>query len=155
MVSSKPKLETQIEEKSDITNSKGGCHPLLPPFLKLLALILFFYWGLTHLIYPEWYLLTVMGITHYDPANTYDVWSANLMGVLNIGFAITIWRASYDPVKFKIIIDMILIVSIGTLLVFIYSLLFRDLSPREWLNVGLIAGSIVILLLLYPKPGKE
>ena len=143
-----------MEEKSDRI-SNDSFHPLLPPFLKLLALILFFYWGLTHLIYPEWYLLTVMGITQYVPSDTYDVWSANLMGVLNIGFAITIWRASYDPVKFKIIIDMILIVSIGTLLVFVFSLLMRDLSSREWINVGLIAGSIVILLILYPKPGKE
>jgi hypothetical protein len=149
--------ETPMQDKPDnidkislIKNPGIPFHPLLPAFLKFLAVILFFYWGLTHLIRPEWYLSTVMGIAQYDPSNTYDVWSANLIGILNIAFAITIWRASYDPVRFKIIIDMILIVSIGTLLVFIYSLLARGLSSREWFNVGLIAGSIVILFYLYP-----
>lgn len=140
--------------KAENENKENEFHPLLPPFLKILALILFFYWGLTHFIYPEWYLVTLMGITEYDPSNTYDVWSANLMGVLNIGFAITIWRISHDPVRFKPVLDMILIVSIGTLAVFIFSLLRRDLSPREWINVGLIAGSVLILLILYPKSGK-
>jgi len=74
-------------------------HPFLPLLLKAIALILFFYWGLTHFIYPEWYLVSIMGIHQYDPANTYDVWSANLMGVLNCAFAITIWRAAVDPVR--------------------------------------------------------
>ncbi|MCX6645965.1 MAG: hypothetical protein NTY09_06375 [bacterium] len=148
-------MQDKTDKINQNKNPETSCHPLLPAFMKILAVILFFYWGLTHLIRPEWYLVTVMGISQYDPANTYDAWSANLMGVLNIAFAITIWRASYYPVRFKIIIDMILIVSIGTLLVFIYSLLARGLSSREWFNVGLIAGSIVILLYLYPKSGKR
>jgi len=131
--------------------SSANCHKLLPPFLKILAVILFFYWGLTHLIYPEWYLVTIMGITQYDPSNTYDTWSSNLLGVMNVAFAITIWRASSDPVRFRIIIDMILLVSFGTLIVFVIGLLMRGLSVREWINVALIAGSIVILLFLYPR----
>ena len=140
-----------MPEKSEIKTTDAPFHPLLPPFLKLLAVILFFYWGVTHLIHPEWYLVTIMGITQYDPTNTYDVWSANLMGILNIAFAITIWRASCDPVRYKIIIDMILIVTLGSIAVFIYSLIARELSSREWFNVALMAGSFIILLFLYPK----
>ncbi len=137
--------------QTDTGNSSVKCHKLLSPFLKLLAIILFFYWGLTHLIYPEWYLVTIMGITQYDPVNTYDVWSANLIGVLNVAFAITIWRAASDPARYRIIIDMILIVSVGTLIVIVISLLMRGLSVREWINAGLIAGSIAVLLVLYPR----
>jgi len=128
-----------------------GYHPLLPVLLKVLAVILFFYWGLTHLIKPEWYLVTVMGIDQFVPGDTYDSWSANLMGILNVAFAITIWRASYDPIKFRIVIDMILLVSVGTVIVFVYSLLARGLSQLEWINVGLVTGSILALLILYPK----
>jgi len=127
------------------------CHPLLPLLMKAFAVILFFYWGLTHFIYPEWYLVTVMGVHQYDPSNVYDVWSANLMGVLNCAFGITIWRASADPVRYKIIIDMILLVSVGTVIVFVLSLLTRGLSAREWINVALILGSIVAVLILYPR----
>lgn len=128
-----------------------SCRPLLPVIMKILAVVLFVYWGLTHLIYPEWYLVTVMGIHQYDPTNAYDVWSANLMGVLNAAFAITIWRAASDPVRFRIIIDMILLVSFGTLFVFVHSILLRGISPKEWYNVALIIGSIGILLVLYPR----
>jgi len=126
-------------------------HPLLPLVLRLLALVLFFYWGLTHLIYPEWYVVSLMGIAQYDPADVYDVWSANLLGVMNIAFAITIWRAAAEPSRFKIIIDMILMVSAGTLIVFVFSLLLRGLSPREWINVALIAVALIVLLILYPR----
>ncbi|MFH1676690.1 MAG: hypothetical protein ABIC40_06660 [bacterium] len=129
-------------------------HPLLPWFLRALAIILFFYWGLTHLIRPEWYLVKVMGITQYDPSNGYDVFSANLMGVLNAAFAITIWRAASNPLRFRIIIDMIILVSIGTVIVFVISILGRGLSPREWPNVALIGASIIVLLSLYPKYRK-
>lgn len=130
-------------------------HPLLPLILRLLAVVLFFYWGLTHLIYPEWYLVSVMGIEQYNPSDTYDVWSANLMGVLNVALAITLWRAAADPSKYRIIIDMVLIVSIGTLIVFVFSLIIRELSSREWINVALIAAAIVILFALYPKNRKS
>jgi len=126
-------------------------HPLLPLILRLLAIVLFFYWGLTHFIYPEWYLVSVMGIDQYNPSDTYDVWSANLMGVLNVALAITVWRAASQPAKYRIIIDMVLMVSIGTLIVFIFSLVLRDLSSREWINVALIAGAIIVLFVLYPR----
>ena len=126
-------------------------HSLLPVLMKAIAVILFLLWGLTHLIKPEWYLVTVMGIDQYIFNDTYDSWSANLIGVLNVAFAITIWRASYDPIRFKIVIDMILMVSVGTVIVMVYSLLVRDLSQLEWINVGLISGSILALLFLYPK----
>ena len=129
-------------------------HPLLPWFLRALAIVLFFYWGLTHLIRPEWYLVKVMGITQYDPSNGYDVFSANLMGVLNAAFAITIWRAASNPLRFRLIIDMIILVSIGTVIVFVISILGRGISAREWLNAVLIAISTVILFALYPKYRK-
>jgi len=140
-----------MKEKNE---SNPEYHPLLPLLLKALAVVLFFYWGLTHIIKPEWYLVSVMGVTQYIPGDTYDAWSANLMGVLNMAFAITIWRASGNPIRYKIIIDMILLVSVGTIIVFVYSLMTRDLSKLEWLNVGLIAGSIIALLVLYPR-GKQ
>lgn len=126
-------------------------HPFLPLILRLLAVVLFFYWGLTHFIYPEWYLVSLMGIDQYDPSDTYDVWSANLMGVLNVALAITVWRAAEEPAKYRLIIDMVLMVSIGTLIVFIFSLVLRDLSPREWINAALIAGAIIVLFALYPR----
>jgi hypothetical protein len=132
-----------------------GLEKFMPLLLRILAVILFFYWGLTHLIYPEWYLVTVMGISQYDPSNAYDVWSANLMGVLNAAFAITIWRAASDPQKYRIIVDMIIMVSFGTLIVFVLSLMTRGLSSREWFNAALMAGAIVLLLMLYPKPVRK
>lgn len=130
-------------------------NPKLSLLLRILAVVLFFYWGLTHLIYPEWYLVKLMGVTQFDPVDTYDAWSANLMGVLNVAFAITIWRAASDPVKFRIIIDMILMVSIGTIIVFVISLVARDLSPREWINTGLMAGTVILLIVMYPKPVRS
>jgi len=127
------------------------CHPLLPWFLRTLAFILFFYWGLTHLINPEWYLVKLMGINQFNPGDTYDMWSANLMGVLNVALAITLWRAASDPVKFRIIIDMVLMVSIGTMAVFVIYLISWDLAKIEWLNTALIAVSTMILFILYPR----
>ena len=128
-----------------------GYHPLLPLFLRLLAIVLFFYWGLTHLLKPEWYLVSLMGITDFDPTNGYDMWSVNLIGVLNIAFALTIFRAAGDPVRNKTVLDMIFMVSIGTVIVLVVSILGRGISPTEWWNVGLIVGSMAILWWLYPR----
>jgi hypothetical protein len=143
------------ESRNVPTASQSGYHPLLPIFLRVLACVLFVYWGLTHLIHPEWYLVKMMGITQYDPSNGYDVWSANLMGVLNVAFAITIWRAASDPARYRIVLDMIILVSIGTVIVFVISILGRGISSREWWNVGLIVGSIAVLGWLYPRKNKQ
>ncbi len=136
------------------TENSRGYHPLLPLILKILAVVLFVYWGLTHLIYPEWYLRTVMGITQYNPNDAYDVWSANLMGVLNVSLAIAIWRAAADPRKFRLVVDMVLMVSVGTVIVLVFSILLRGISPREWLNVAMILAAIVVLWILYPRDAK-
>jgi hypothetical protein len=140
----------------DMNTKPRAYHPLLPVFLRLLAIVLFFYWGLTHLIRPEWYLKSMMGIAQFDPSNGYDLWSANLMGVLNVAFAITIWRAASDPARYRIVLDMIFLVSIGTAIVFAISILGRGISAREWWNAGLIVASIGVLGWLYPRedPGK-
>lgn len=147
-----------ILREDEMTESQGKMklssteyNPLLPIFLRLLAVVLFFYWGLTHLIHPEWYLVKFAGIAQFDVKDGYDVWSANLMGVLNAAFAITIWRAASDPVRYRIVLDMIFLVSIGTIIVFIISITGRGISQREWWNVALIAGSLIALLWLYPK----
>jgi len=129
-------------------------HPLLPAFMRLLAIVLLVYWGLSHLIRPEWYMVGLMGITQFDPSNGYDMWSANLIGVLNVTLAITIWRAAGNPVRNRLIIDMILLVSAGTVIVFVLSILTRGISPREWWNVGLIIGAMLVLGWLYPKGSK-
>jgi hypothetical protein len=129
-------------------------HPLLPAFMKLLAIVLFVYWGLSHLIRPEWYMVSLMGITQFEPSNGYDMWSANLIGVMNIALAITIWRSAGDPVRNRLVLDVILFVSAGTVIVFALSILTRGISPREWWNVGLIVGAVVVLGWMYPRGSK-
>lgn len=126
-------------------------HPFLSLFLKILAIVLFVYWGLSHLIKPEFYLITLMGISQFDPSNAYDMFSTNLLGVLNIALAYGMWRASANPAKFRFVIDMVIIVSIGTIIIFIISITGRGISPREWTNVGLIAVTTGILFALYPR----
>lgn len=129
-------------------------HPLLPLILRLLAIVLFVYWGLTHLIYPEFYIVRLMGITQYDPTNAYDLFATNLLGVLNVALAITIWRAATEPARYRIIIDMVLMVSIGTVAVFVFSIVRRGISQLEWLNAALIVLSAIVLLAMYPRRGK-
>jgi hypothetical protein len=144
-----------MPEISSSGNSGGaGFHPLLPLALKLLAAVLFVYWGLSHLIYPEWYIIRLMGISQYDPTNAYDLFATNLLGVLNVALAITIWRASADPARYRIIIDMVLIISAGTLAVFVFSILRRGISQLEWLNAALIAVAMLALLVMYPRSEK-
>jgi hypothetical protein len=144
-----------MSKETTSAETTRGYHPLLPIFLRILAVVLFFYWGLTHLIYPQWYLVSLMGITQYDPGNAYDVWSANLMGVLNVSMAIAIWRAASDPRKFRLVIDMILMVSAGTVIVFVHSILMRGISSREWFNAALIVVAIIVLTILYPRERPE
>ncbi|HEX9744838.1 MAG TPA: hypothetical protein VGB30_05370 [bacterium] len=130
---------------------KKNYHPFLPVLLRVLAIVLFFYWGLSHLIKPEFYLTTLMGITQFDPHDGYDMFSTNLLGIMNIAVSYAMWRAAEDPWKFRPIIDMVIMVCIGTVIIFVVSLTGRGISSREWINVGLIAVTTIILFILYPK----
>ncbi len=144
-----------MPESIEIPRNEPDFHPFLPILLRLLAIVLFFVWGLTHLIYPEWYMVGLMGIKQYDPQSAYDLLATNLIGVLNIAFAITIWRIASDPVRFRVVIDMVLMVSIGTVAVFVFSIIQRHLSPREWVSAVMIAISVILLVILYPKPARD
>ena len=70
------------------------------------------------------------------------MFSTNLLGIMNIALAYCMWRASENPYAHRIVIDMVLLVSVGTIIVFVISILNRGISSREWMNAGLIAVTI-------------
>jgi len=67
-----------------------------------------------------------------------------------VGIASASWLAASNPVKNKVVIQMLYIVGIGSILVFLYHIIFQDYSSRVWFNVIFVAVELILLTALYP-----
>lgn len=118
-------------------------------FLRLSAVFQFFWWGLSHLFYPKLYY-DIIGIKDIDVTGGLALAATNEIGILALGIAWATWLLASEPVKNKAIIKVIYFVSIGSIAVFSYHMLFNGF-PKGWLiNTFLIVLQLAVITILYP-----
>jgi fluoride ion exporter CrcB/FEX len=122
---------------------------ILRAFLKIGAIILFLFWGITQLLFPVQYH-AIMGSSEYNPQSSYDLFIANMIGAFVIGLAYAAWLAADDPVGNVNLIKVLFVSGVLIFFVYIFNLQFRTLSPARWLDAAVIAALLLILMAIYP-----
>lgn len=127
---------------------------ILRIFLKVVAIFMFFYWGITQLLFPiEYHAL--IGVEEYNPSSNYDLFIANLTGALVVGFAYAAWLAAEDPIKNTNLIRVLFVTGALVIFVYIYNLQFRGLSPVNWIDAAVLSVLLLILIAIYPWKETE
>jgi hypothetical protein len=122
---------------------------ILKWFLILSGIIQISYWGISHLLFPEWYLHSVgMELLASHPGDTLIF--LNEIGVLTIGMGLATILASSNPVKNIAIVIMLYVTSIGSICTSLYHILVKGIAHGEWATIIIIGIQMTILTALYP-----
>ncbi len=122
---------------------------ILKWYLRILALVQFALWGLTHIFFPAWYIEVMAGGDPKQLETTINLLGMNEIGVSVIALSIAIWIAAAKPVRHYLIILMSYIIGIGSMSVTLYHILVRKAS-QEWEHIIIVAVMLIILSILYP-----
>jgi hypothetical protein len=92
-----------------------------------------------------------------DPAMAFV---AKVLGVYAITFGIVAFVASRDPVRYRVLLDLIVVLyamRIATKLLFkSQAIVGLDVAPtRVWVEAALLAGFALAVFLLRPRPGES
>lgn len=122
---------------------------LLRWILRLVAVFQALFWGLTHLLFPAWYLRSIGA----DPARAADplvLLFMNEIGVLVLGLALVAWIAATDPVRHVALILVLYAVGVGSVGVSLWHVLVKGFAFGEWTTIVAIAAQLVVVTLMYP-----
>ncbi len=121
---------------------------LLSGYLRIVSLVQFLLWGVTHVFFPEWYLVHIAGKdpTLLTPQNLLMV---NEIGVSVIAISVATWIAARDPVKHFPVILLNFIIGAGSIGVTLYHILVRQAS-QEWGHIFTVLVMLGIIAVLYP-----
>jgi len=130
---------------------KSNQSKILKLVLRVTAVLMTFWWGLSHLFFPKWFF-NIMDVKFEGVDFSHGLTSVAVqtIGVLILGIATASWLAASNPVKNKVVIQMLYIVGIGSILVFLYHIIFQDYPSRVWFNVIFVAVELILLTALYP-----
>jgi hypothetical protein len=122
---------------------------ILKWFLIVSAIGQIVYWSLSHLFFPAWYLRSVgMTILADDPGQSLIF--IHEIGVLTFGMGIATLLAAFNPVKNIAIIITLYVVSLGSIAVSAYHIVFNNTASGEWMTIAVISAQLIIVTILYP-----
>ncbi len=121
--------------------------------LKLLLVIggavQIIYWGLSHILFPEWYLQSV-GLVDLSRNPGSTTVFLNEIGVLTIGSGVASILAALNPRANIYIIIMLYINGIGSIIVSFYNIIIGKMTSGEWTTIIIISIQMILLTILYP-----
>ncbi len=122
-------------------------------FLKLLLVIggavQIIYWGISHILFPEWYLQSV-GLVELSRNPGSATVFLNEIGVLTIGSGVASILAALNPGANIFIIIMLYINGIGSIIVSLYNIIIGKMTSGEWTTIIIISIQMLLLTILYP-----
>jgi hypothetical protein len=122
---------------------------LLRWILRLVAVFQALFWGLTHLLFPAWYLRSI-GADPERAADPLVLLFMNEIGVLVLGLALAVWIAATDPVRHVALILVLYAVGVGSVAVSLWHVLVKGFAFGEWTTIVAIAAQLVVVTLIYP-----
>jgi hypothetical protein len=120
---------------------------LLKLFLRVSAFFQATYFGLSHLIAPDWYLNSI-GVDFV--ARGFSLVTMNEIGLLSLGTALITWIAASDPIRYAKIIGVLCAIAFGSSLVSSWHILAGNIPPGEWMTVFVLLVQLFLIGLLFP-----
>ena len=122
-------------------------------YLRVLLYIafaaLFFWWGLTHIFFKEFYFNYVFGV-EFNVNDSFDNEASEIIGVLCIALAYGAFLAARDPRENTNLIRVLIVAAIGCSLVFLYNILAGNAPISLFFNVVFLLVAVTALVILYP-----
>jgi hypothetical protein len=122
-------------------------------FLRASALFQLIYWGLSHLLFPGWYLRSI-GRSPAELENGLVVLLMGEIGILSIGMAVATWILASDPARHLALLIVLYVVGAGSILVSLCHMAFGRGADGEWTTVVAIFLQLAVVTFLYPWPRR-
>jgi len=111
--------------------------------------VLFFWCGLTHIFFKEFYFNDVFGV-EFNVNDSFDNEASEIIGVLCIALAYGAFLAARNPRENANMIRVLIAAAIGCSLVFLYNILAGNAPISLLFNVVFCLVTVVALVILYP-----
>lgn len=118
--------------------------------LYVAALSLFFWWGLTHIFFKEFYFNDIFGVA-FNAGDAFDNESSEMIGVLCIALAYGAFLAARNPSKNANMIKVLVVAAVGGGLVFLWNILTGNAPVSLLFNIALLFIMVVAIMILYPR----
>lgn len=118
---------------------------ILKAFLFITAILLLFWWPLSHWLYPDWYH-HLMG---FKPGS-YQESMVKMIGTCGFFPVFLAFFAARDPLRYKASIVTLILTSVLIGLTFLYLILTNSFPEREAFNIALSFFVAGFLCLMYP-----
>jgi hypothetical protein len=116
---------------------------ILKIYLWVLGIFLFFWWPLSHWLYPDWYH-NLLGFQTYDYALVKIIGTCGVMPVLGIFFA------ALNPERNRDILLVLIIFAVLMAATYTFLIIAKGFPTLEYINVAMSFLNAVILFLLLP-----
>jgi len=118
--------------------------------LYVAAVVLFFWWGATHIFFKKFYFNDVFGVA-FNAGDDFDKEASEMIGVLCIALAYGAFLSARNPSKNANLIKVLVIAAVGGGLVFLWNILTGSAPASLLFNVALLFVMVVAIMLLYSK----
>jgi hypothetical protein len=128
---------------------------VLKLLMRFLALVMGIGFGLSHLFFPSRYF-GWMGQSNFNVFDPFQLFLANVAGVIVISLCVGLWIAASDPIRYRVVVIMFIVA--GTMMVpvfFIHLVFTTAISGWEWLNMILLGIITYVVCALYPWREKK
>ena len=117
--------------------------------LRTAALVEIGFFTVTHWFFRE-YFFNSLGIKSSEFSSTFVISQLQLIGALVLGFAILSWIAASDPIKYRTVIQVMLLTGSLCVSIFVYSVATGKLPEQFAFNATLIALQLLLVTVFYP-----
>ncbi len=117
--------------------------------MRILSLAMGSGFGLSHLFFPAAYF-GFLSQTQFDPGDPFQIFLANMVGVVVIALCVGFWIAAQDPIKYRVVIIQFFVCAGLTIPVFFFHLVTGTLRGWEWLNLAALIAATWAVYALYP-----
>lgn len=118
---------------------------IIKSFLLINGVVLFFWWPLSHWLYPDLYH-QLLGFK----LGSYQDSLVKVIGTCGVFIILLSFFAAKNPIKNRDMIKTLIISAFLIALTFIYLIARGDFPTSEFINVGLSLFSALILQIIYP-----
>lgn len=122
---------------------------LLKIVLRASAIFQLIFWSFSHWFFPKFFFSS-LGVVNVNFDSGFAISQVNIIGALVFGLAVATWLVANDPIRNRVVIQMLYVAGISCIVVFVYNISVGNLPPKALVNVFAIIFQLVLVGILYP-----